>query len=157
MTQDGAQDKQEFFIEKIYIKDLSYESNDSAALLFKTNGQWAPEINLKLNVTNTPLPTSDSYEVVLHVHLQAMMEKKSIFIIELQHAGIFLLRNFAQDAREYMLNSFCANIIFPYAREIVSDLIVRAGFPVLYLAPVNFDAFYEEVIKHNNSKDNKEK
>jgi preprotein translocase subunit SecB len=84
------------------------------------------------------------HEVVLSVTATVTSNKKSAFLIEVHQAGIFLISNLPNEQLHQMLGSFCPNILFPYVREVISDIIVRGGFPQLLLAPVNFDALYAQ-------------
>ena len=83
-------------------------------------------------------------EVVLTVTVTVKIKSKVAFLVEVKQAGIFALKGFSEEQLHHMLGSFCPNILYPYAREVVSDAVMRAGFPQLYLAPVNFDALYEQ-------------
>jgi preprotein translocase subunit SecB len=138
-TTDNAQ-KPEFSIQRIYIKDLSYEVPNSPEI-FKT--EWSPKVELNLEITHKKI-TDDIYEVVLKLTVTTKLQDKAAFLAEIQQAGIFTLKNFSEKHLDAMLGSFCPNILFPYAREVVSDTVSRGGFPPLYLAPVNFDALYEQ-------------
>ncbi len=84
------------------------------------------------------------HEVILSITATVNTGQKSAFIVEVHQAGIFMINNFASDQLRHMLGSFCPNILFPYAREVISDLVMRGGFPQLILAPVNFDLLYNQ-------------
>ena len=132
--------KPEFSIQRIYIKDLSLESPQSPQVFRQ---EWQPDINLQINVDTQKLE-EDFYQVVIKVTVTAKNEEKTALLIEVHQAGIFLLRHFAEEQRKHMLGAFCPNILFPYAREIISETAIRAGFPPLYLSPINFDAIYAD-------------
>jgi preprotein translocase subunit SecB len=133
----------EFNIQRLYIKDISFETPNSPEM-FKT--EWKPEVNVDLHVENKLLE-EDVHEVVLKVTITTKLDKKTAFLAEVSQAGIFTLKNFADEQFKAMLGSFCPNILFPYAREAVSDLTNRGGFPPLYLAPINFDALYQQQLE----------
>ena len=137
-TQQGG--NQQFAIQKIYIKDVSFESPNSPAMFTK---EWQPEVNLDMN-TNTQLLNEGVYEVVLSLTATVKNADQTAFLIEVQQAGIFNINGFAENDMGHMLGSFCPNILFPYAREAVSDLVTKGGYPPLILAPVNFDALYAQ-------------
>jgi preprotein translocase subunit SecB len=142
MTTDASQAKNqpEFAIQRLYAKDLSLEAPNTP-LIFKE--EWQPELNIDMQTTSTRLE-EDIYEVVLAITVTVKSKDKVAFLVEVKEAGIFLLKNFPEDQMGPMLGSVCPTIIFPYAREVISDVVVRAGFPQLCLAPVNFDALYAQ-------------
>lgn len=129
-----------FNIQKIYIKDLSFETPNSPAIFTE---QWEPQNNLDLNSATRGL-AENIYEVVLSITLTAKQGDKTAYLVEVQQAGIFHIEGFSQDDLHAMLGSFCPNLLFPYARETVSDVITRGGFPQMLLAPINFDALYHQ-------------
>lgn len=132
--------KQQFTIQKIYVKDISFEA-PAAPQVFTE--EWKPKHNLELNTQARAL-SEGVYEVVLSLTVTAKSEEKTGFLVEVQQCGIFSLGGFNDDDLSAMLGSYCPNILFPYAREAVSDLVTRGGFPPLLLAPVNFDALYAQ-------------
>ncbi len=129
-----------FEIQRIYIKDLSYEAPNTPRTFAE---DWKPEVQLNLETKSNHIQ-ENIYEVVLSVTATVTSNKKSAFLIEAQQAGIFMISGFPSDQLRQMLSSFCPNILFPYAREVISDAVVRGGFPQLILAPVNFDALYTQ-------------
>ena len=137
-TQQGG--SQQFAIQKIYIKDVSFESPNAPAMFTQ---EWQPEVNLDMN-TNTQLLNEGVYEVVLSLTATVKNADQTAFLVEIQQAGIFTITGFAESEMGHMLGSFCPNILFPYAREAVSDLVTKGGYPPLILAPVNFDALYAQ-------------
>ena len=132
--------QQEFAIQRIYIKDLSFES-PNAPVIFKT--EWQPEVVMDMQTEFTELG-EDNYDVTLTVTANVKRQDKTIFLIELKQSGIFAVKGFEGEHFDHLMGSFCPSVLFPYAREAVSEVSVRGGFPPLYLAPVNFDAFYAE-------------
>ena len=135
------QASKQFTIQKIYLKDASFESPGSPASF----GQkpWDPKLDLNMNNTNETIG-ENQYEVVLKITLSASHDNETTFLIEIQQAGIFNISGFSDEELKYLLGSQCATQLFPYAREQISDLTVRGGFPPLLLTPVNFDALYQQ-------------
>lgn len=130
--------KQQLEIQRIYVKDLSLES-PAAPKIFRE--EWRPELTIDLNIKNNQLEET-VYEVVLEITITAKMGEKTAFLAEVHQAGIFLLTGFNADQTDQILNAYCPTVLFPYAREIISDMTNKASFPPLNLAPVNFDVLY---------------
>ncbi len=127
-----------FGIEKIYVKDLSLEI-PHAPEVFLSGEQ--PQVDVQLHNEGAAIGEG-LYQVVLTVTVTAKAGEKTMFLVEAAQAGIFQIRNVPEADLEPLLATACPNILFPYVREAVSDVIARAGFPPVYLAPVNFDAIY---------------
>ena len=141
--------KQQFIIQKIYSKDVSFETPNSPKLFTE---KWEPE--LKVDLHTAIIPLSDSvFEVVLTVTATVKVEDKIAFLAEVQQAGIFNITGFDKPQLDGMLGSYSPNILFPYAREIISDLVNKGGFPQLILQPVNFDAIYSQHLQQNETAD----
>jgi len=143
--ESDAQGEQQFGIQKIYVKDVSFESPSTPQSFTET---WDPDVNLELNTNGTGI-AEDTYEVVLSLTVTVKNADKTAFLVEVQQAGIFHMSGFGDEDLGGMLGSFCPNILFPYAREAVSDLVTRGGFPQLALAPVNFDALYAQHLEES--------
>jgi preprotein translocase subunit SecB len=112
--------------------------------------EWKPEVDM--NMTNKATAIGDDhYDVVLTVTLTVKLGDKTAYLVEVNQAGIFLIKNLPEDVINRMLGIVCANILFPFVREAVSDVITRGGFPQLLLAPVNFDALYEQQQKDSEA------
>jgi preprotein translocase subunit SecB len=111
---------------------------------------WKPEVQLNLETKSNRIQ-ENIHEVILSVTATVNSNKKSAFLVEVHQAGIFLVSGFASEQLHQMLGSFCPNILFPYAREAISDLVVRGGFPQLILAPVNFDALYAQHLEEQKT------
>ncbi len=137
---DQEQPKQ-FSIQKLYLKDMSFESPLTPEA-FNVQ-QWSPKIDLSLNNSQTKLK-DDLYEIVLRVTVTATHEDKTAFLIEVHQAGIFAIQGFEQAELQYLMSSQAMSILFPYAREVVSDLSVRGGYVPVILSPVNFDALFQK-------------
>lgn len=133
-----ATTNQSFSIQKIYLKDLSFEAPLSPEIF---TGKWAPEANLEINTRFQKLDDTH-YEVTLKLNITTRNQDKTAFILELEEAGIFALSNIPDEQLEPLLLSYCAHALFPYARDVVATTVFRGGFPELNLSPVNFDALY---------------
>ncbi len=140
MSDNEQQQGAEFTIQRIYTKDISFETPNSPAIFRQ---QWKPQISVDLNTNGTALEDG-IYEVVLALTVTARLEETTAFLVEVQQAGIFTIKGVGEKDLPVMLGSFCPNILFPYAREVISDLVAKGGFPQLLLAPVNFDALYAQ-------------
>jgi preprotein translocase subunit SecB len=134
-------DEQQFAIQRLYIKDLSVECPNSPDIFLS---DWEPEMNLDLAVDGKNELSDGVREVILSVTVTVKVKDKTAFLVEVKQAGIFTVVGFPEDQIEHLLGSFCPNILYPYAREVITDAVIKAGFPQLYLAPVNFDALLEQ-------------
>ena len=139
-NQAPAENGPEFSILRIYLKDVSLETPNSPEVFTQ---EFKPEINLQLN-TAVKRIEEDLHEVVLNVTVTAKQGEKTGFLVEVQQAGLFTVKGFDEAQKGAMLGAYCPNTLFPYAREAVSELVTKGGFPPLLLAPVNFDAMYAE-------------
>jgi len=131
---------QKFMIQKVYVKDMSFETPNSPDVFSE---KWEPGVNLEINTAGKNL-NPDVHEVVLTVTVSAKIGEKTAYLIEVQQAGIFSIKGLSDQELSHALGSYCPNILFPYAREVVSDLVVKGGFPQLLLSPINFDALYSQ-------------
>ena len=130
-----------FSIEKLYVKDLSLEVPNAPQIYLERE---APQINVQLRTESSGIDEG-IFEVALTVTVTAQLpEDKTVFLVEVAQAGIFQIRNVPQEDLEPIMMIGCANILFPYAREAVSDAVARAGFQPVVLAPVNFEAMYAQ-------------
>jgi preprotein translocase subunit SecB len=136
-----SEENQQFSIQKIYLKDVSFESPNSPQAF--TNGEWQPQINVQINSSNQAI-ADDIYEVVLDITVTAKHEEKTAFLVEVKQAGIFTISGFPQENIGGMVGAFCPETLFPFAREAISELVSKGGFPQLLLAPVNFNALYTQ-------------
>lgn len=139
-----------FSIQKIYIKDVSFESPGTPKTF--SFDKWEPKIDLNLNNAHTSIDDK-LVEAVLTVTATVKHEETTAFLVEVQQAGIFAVVGFNENDKKYLLGSQCMNILFPYARETISDLTTRGGFPPLLLSPVNFDAIYQQHMQQQAAKD----
>jgi preprotein translocase subunit SecB len=133
-----SSEEAQFMIQRIYVKDLSYETPNTPAVFQQ---QWEPELTLDLNTTSTQLEEG-VFEVILTVTATVANQKATAFLVEVKQAGIFTIQGAATTQLDHLLNSFCPSILFPYAREAITSQVIRGSFPQLVLAPINFDALY---------------
>ena len=135
--------QQQFTMQRIYAKDVSFESPASPDI-FRQN--WQPNVNVDLNTRSSKADDTGNHEVVLTITVTAKMEDKNAFLVEVQQAGIFFVAGIEGDALRQLLSTVAPNILFPYAREAVDNLVVKGGFPALMIAPVNFDALFRQAV-----------
>ena len=129
-----------FTIEKIYVKDLSLEVPNAPAIFLE---QGTPEVGVQLQTGIQGLG-EDAFGVVLTVTVTSKLGDKTLFLVEVAQAGIFRVRNVPEENLEPLLAIACPNILFPYAREVISEQATRAGFQPVLLQPVNFEALYAQ-------------
>ena len=138
---NGAAQKnneQQFIIERIYIKDVSFEAPNSPAVFKK---DWKPETSLNLNTQVNNLG-EDRYEVELQLNVTVKGEDSTAFLVEAVQAGAFVIKGYPPEQLNHLLASYCPSQLFPYAREIISNLVSKGSFPEMHLSPINFDALY---------------
>ena len=132
----------EFNIQRIFVKDISFECPNSPTIFKK---EWAPEVSMDIDTKSQQLDEG-VFEVVLTLTTTAKIGEEIAFLCEVQQAGIFSVGKIEGPQMAHCLNAFCPNILFPYAREAVSSLVTRGTFPQLNLAPVNFDALFQNAM-----------
>lgn len=137
----------QFAIQRIYLKDLSFETPHTPTI-FTTQGEAA--VNVDLNSSASHLAES-VYEVVLSLTVTSKVGDKVAYLVEVKQAGIFTLNGFQEADLNGMLHSFCPNILFPYVREAISDVVSKGSFPQLILAPINFDAVYAQHLQQQQA------
>jgi len=138
---------QNLAIQKIYTKDISFESPNSP---YGFQDEWKPEISVDLNTDGQTLE-NNNFEVVLKITVTAKNNDKTAFLVEVQQAGIFNISGFAEEQQAFILGSYCPGTLFPYAREVISSLVTDGGYPPVILAPVNFDALFQEHLNQKES------
>ena len=129
-----------FTLHRIYLKDLSFETPASPDIF---SGEWKPETSMNLS-TDTRRLAEDSFEVVLTVTLSTKVGERTAYLVEVKQAGIFGVRDFPEQEMGPLLGAYCPGVLFPYVREVISDVIGKGSFPQLLLTPVNFEALYEQ-------------
>jgi preprotein translocase subunit SecB len=142
-TDTAAPSQAQFTVEKIYVKDVSFEA-PNAPQVFNEQGQ--PQLNMNLNQKVARLE-GDLFEVVLGVTLTCTLNDKTVYLAEVEQAGIFGLAGFDDRTLDMMLGTYCPNVLFPYVRQSISDLITNGGFPPFYMQPINFEALYAEGLR----------
>ena len=140
---EQAAAERQFAIQRIYTKDLSFEAPGVPAAFSQ---EWKPEVSVNLNTATQNLG-NDHVEQVLTITVTAKQDETTIDLAEVHQAAIFLIKGIPQEELGPLLGIYCPNILFPYARETLSDLINRGSFPQFVLAPVNFEALYTQQLK----------
>uniref|UniRef100_A0A3B0MKU9 Protein-export protein SecB n=1 Tax=Arsenophonus endosymbiont of Trialeurodes vaporariorum TaxID=235567 RepID=A0A3B0MKU9_9GAMM len=136
-----------FQIQRIYTKDISFET-PSAPNIFQQ--EWQPEVKLDLDTSSSQL-AERVYEVILRVTVTASVAEETAFLCEVQQAGIFSINGIEESQMAHCLGAYCPNILFPYARECITNLVSRGTFPQLNLAPVNFDALFMNYLQQQHT------
>lgn len=134
----AEQPQQQFAVQRLYVKDVSFEAPQGAAVFTK---QWQPEIQVDLNTKNSNV-AEDQFEVVLTVTITGKLDGEVAFLIEAQQAGLFLVKGLDKEQLPRALGIMCPNLLFPYVREVIDNLSIKGGFPAIGLQPVNFEALY---------------
>ena len=129
-----------FQIQRVYLKDVSLEQPNSPAILLE---QEAPTVDIQLGVDATPV-ADGLFEVTVTATVQTRIQDKTVFLVEAKQAGIFEIRNLPEEQMGAVMGIACPQIVYPYLRGNVADLIQRAGFPPVHLAEINFQAMYEQ-------------
>ena len=136
-----AEQTAQMHIQRLYVKDMSFEAPNSPEL-FQTQN-WQPQIEVQLNTQAKPL-ADNLHEVVMTITVTAKLNDKVAYLVEVAQAGIFAVINFPEDQVQYLMGAYCPAILFPYARQVVPEAIMNSGFPTLHLAPMNFEALHAQ-------------
>lgn len=147
MVDSKSQSEIEFGLQKLYTKDISFES-PGAPQIFQS--EWKPKVNLEFSTHINKLD-EEYYDVSLEVTINGQSGDKPAFVIEIEQAGVFFVKGATGDVLEQMLNIHCPTILFPYLRECVDNLLVRGSFPAIMLAPINFESLFFEKKSKNDS------
>jgi preprotein translocase subunit SecB len=141
---NGQAGQPQLVLQKIYVKDVSYEA-PNAPQIFQEVGETdqQPQVQLNLGQKASDMG-NDQFEVVLSLTLTCMLGEKTAYLAEVQQAGVFTIAGFTEEDQAGIINSYCPNLLFPYARQILSSLVLEGGFPPFLLQPINFDALYAE-------------
>ncbi len=134
-------------ISKIYVKDISFEAPNSPKVFTE---EWKPTVDIQLN-NNAQTLEKNTHEVVLAITVTVKFEDKTVYLVEVHQAGIFNISGVPEQHLPAMAATVCPNILFPYAREAISDIVTRGGFPQLLLAPVNFEALYSQEMQRQQA------
>ncbi|MHA6205923.1 protein-export chaperone SecB [Dyella soli] len=140
----GPAGQPQLVLQKIYVKDVSYEA-PNAPQIFQDVGETdlQPQVQLNLGQKAVDLG-NDQFEVVLSLTLTCTLGERTAYLAEVQQAGVFGIAGFSEEDQAGIINSYCPNLLFPYARQILSSLVLEGGFPPFLLQPINFDALYAE-------------
>lgn len=149
MTEEAQQDARNFAIQRVYTKDISFETPNSPQIFTQ---EWQPEVNVNMN-TNVQGLGSDHFEVVLTVTVTAKQGESTAYLAEVQQAAIFLIQGYSEEEMGPMIGIFCPNTLFPYAREVISGLITDGSFPQFILSPVNFEGLYAQRIQEQREQE----
>lgn len=133
----------QFMIQRVYVKDLSFETNNTPAVFQQ---EWKPDLSLNIQIDNKKLE-ENTYEVVLTVTTTVKNQNETAFLVEVKQAGIFTISGAPDEQLAHLLGSFCPSLLFPYAREAITTEVVRGSFPQLVLAPINFDALFMQQLE----------
>ena len=137
-------------IEKIYVKDVSFETPNSPTIF---TIEWQPQLNFDFAQKAAKISDDGLYEVVLVLTATTKVDNKTAYLAEVHQAGIFTIQHDDQQKIDRVLGVFCPRMLYPYACAAMSDLVSKGGFPQLFMAPINFDAFYQQRL--NEAEDNK--
>ena len=141
---DGQAGQPQLALQKVYVKDVSFEA-PNAPQIFQEMGETEqqPQVQLNLGQSATELG-NDLYEVVLDLTLTCTLGERTAYLAEVKQAGVFGIAGFGEADQAGILGSYCPNLLFPYARQVISQLVLEGGFPPFLLQPINFDALYAE-------------
>jgi preprotein translocase subunit SecB len=146
-TANGAASAQptgpQLALQRVYLKDASFEA-PHAPRIFQEEGQPNLQLNLSQKVSTL---AENVYEVVLSLTLTCTLAEKNAYLVEVQQAGIFTITGFDQPNLEAVLSTYCPNTLFPYARQVVSDMVQNGGFPPYLLQPINFEQLFAEQLR----------
>ncbi len=136
-----AETQKNITINKVYLKDFSFESPQTPGIF--AEGEWQPQTNLNLRSAHGDAPNG-LHEVVLTITVEAKDGDSTLFLVEVQQAGLFDIDGYEEEEFKAIVGAFCPNILFPYARESIAGVIQKGGFPEFVLQPINFDALYRQ-------------
>lgn len=139
--------EKQFAIQKLFVKDLSFES-PNAPLIFTE--KWEPMVDVNLN-SNAKKAPQDLFEVAITVTITVKNSDKTSYLVEATQVGVFGVKGFSDEEMGPLLGSFCPSVLFPYLREVVSEIVTKGGFPPMLLNPVNFDALYAQHVQQNDA------
>lgn len=145
-TEPTAAPEKQFAIQKLYVKDVSFESPNAPAVFTE---EWKPAVDINLT-SNAGKAPQNLYEVSITVTVTVKNNDKTAYLVEATQVGVFGVTGFPDPEMGPLLGSYCPTVLFPYLREIVSELVSKGGFPPLLLNPVNFDALYAQHVKQND-------
>ncbi|HEX5677165.1 MAG TPA: protein-export chaperone SecB [Alcanivorax sp.] len=150
----AEEQKKTFQLQRVYLKDASFECPGAPDIFLQ---EWKPKMNVQLNNGARRIGEGTEYEVEVTVTVTAKSEdeQKTFYLAEVKQAGIFTLAGIEGEERDQLLGAYCPNVLFPYAREVVSDLVAKGSFPQMILQPLNFEALYQQQREKQNGGDGK--
>ncbi len=134
----------QFALQRVYLKDVSFEVPGAPKVFLQ---QWQPEVSIDLNTSTQRLDDGNHYDVTLALTVTARNEGQVAFLVEIKQAGIFQIEGVADAELGPLLGAYCPNLLFPFAREAIADIVGKGSFPQLLLQPINFDAVYAESLR----------
>jgi preprotein translocase subunit SecB len=140
---NGQLDQPQLMMQKIYVKDVSFEAPNAPQIFQEIDGQDQPQVQLNLGQKATDLG-NNLYEVVLSLTLTCTVGQRTAYLAEVEQAGLFGIAGFNEADHAGIIGSYCPNLLFPYARQVISSLVLEGGFPPFLLQPINFDALFAE-------------
>lgn len=143
------QAEKQFAIQKLYLKDLSFETPNSPSIFTQ---RWEPKVEFNL-ASQVQQLQEHLYEVVLTVTITVKLQEMTAYLVEAAQAGIFSIWGFKEEELEPLLGIYCPSVLFPYAREVVSDLSLKGGFMPMVLPPVNFEALYAQKLQSSTTQE----
>ena len=153
MAEEGAaataeKQKQQFRIQKVFVKDISFETPRSTEI-FTEQAQWKPEVKVQLNTEGKNIK-DNLYECTLMITVTVELDSKPAYLVEVHQSGLFSISGFGEGEMGHLLGSYTPSVLFPFAREAVCDMAVKGGFPQLLLDPINFDALYAQPVSYTH-------
>ena len=136
----NAEQQPQFRVERIYVKDVSFEAPHSPALFVE---KWQPDVHLDIQMDHNALDEA-TQEVVLHLTLTVKKDDQAVIMVEVKQAGIFTVENFPAAQAKPIIGVHCPTILYPYAQQLCAQLVQQGGYPPLYLSPINFEAMYQQ-------------
>jgi len=149
---NGQASQPQLMLQKIYVKDVSFEAPNAPQIFHAMgeNDQLQPQIQLNVGQKATDLG-NDLYEVALSLTLTCTLGERTAYLAEVEQAGLFGIAGFSEAEHAGIIGSYCPNLLFPYARQVISSLVLEGGFPPFLLQPINFDALYSEQMRRLQS------
>lgn len=142
-----VESKHTFNIENIYLNHSEFKSPRP---FHRTSKDWRPNANLKLEINS--VKHDDQFDVAVKIIVDVTMDKEEVFSVTVDQGGTFLIKGYTADEEEHLTESFCASILYPYARQKISDMITSAGFPPLHLSPIDFETRFRQLKKKDTQK-----
>jgi preprotein translocase subunit SecB len=153
MADETQTTSRQLLLQKIYIKDLSFESPKTPDV-FSQNASPQTQLNIRSSAREV---APETQEVLLTLTVEAKDDDKTLFLIELVQAGLFTIKGYSDQERHMLIGSYCPGSLYPFAREAIADIVSRGGFPQLLLQPINFDALYAQALKDRSAGNGGEK